>query len=410
MANEIIKMVEEYVLNLLTEKSSPDKVYHDLEHTKDVVKQARKIGEGMELKTSDLELVTIAAWFHDVGYIETKEGHEEISARYAREFLTTNGYPEDKINTITNCILATKVPQRPKNLVEEILCDADLHHLGSDYFNDRNDLFRMETEKNIDHELSDMEWLKGTIDFMSEHKYFTAYAKDKFQEEKNENLYKLQKKLKKKLKKSEEAKIWEEKIAIEKERLQNKKDTLNKPERGVETMFRNVTRTHMELSGMADSKANIMISVNTLILTAVVAVMSRKLDSNPHLIIPTIIITLVSLVTLIFAIMVTRPIITSGIFTKDDITRKRANLLFFGNFYKMNLDDFTWGMSELITDKDYLYTSMIKDFYYLGQVLGKKYKNLRICYNIFMYGLIISVIAFTIAVIIAPVPTDLGTF
>ena len=72
----------------------------------------------------------------------------------------------------------------------------------------------------------------------------------------------------------------------------------------------------------------------------------------------------------------------------------------------MKLDDFTWGMKALIEDKDYLYGSMIKDFYFLGQVLGHKYKYLRLCYNVFMYGLIISVIAFAIAIILYP-ETDL---
>jgi hypothetical protein len=87
--------------------------------------------------------------------------------------------------------------------------------------------------------------------------------------------------------------------------------------RGIETMFRNVMRTHVEFSGMADSKANIMISVNTLLLTAIIAILARKLDTNPHLILPTALITtVVSLVTLIYAVVVTRPKITSGIFTK----------------------------------------------------------------------------------------------
>ncbi len=200
----------------------------------------------------------------------------------------------------------------------------------------------------------------------------------------------------------------EKKIKVDREKIDVKKDQSFKTERGVETMFRNVMRTHVEFSSMADSKANIMISVNTLLLTAIIAVLARKLDSNPHLIIPTAILTLVSLVTLIYATLVTRPKITQGTFTKDDIENKKANLLFFGNFYKMKLDDFTWGMKSLIEDKDYLYGSMIKDFYFLGQVLGQKYRYLRVCYSIFMYGLVVSVIAFTIAIILYPEGTNLG--
>ena len=177
--------------------------------------------------------------------------------------------------------------------------------------------------------------------------------------------------------------------------------------RSIETMFRNTVRTHVDFSSMADTKANIMISVNTLVLTIMVSVMIRKLDSNPHLILPAAMLTITSLVTLVYAILVTRPKVSRGIFTEEDIKEKKVNLLFFGNFHKMTLKDFTWGMKEMMKDKEFLYDNMIMDFYYLGQVLGQKYQRLRICYTFFMYGLIISVLAFAIAFIMYP-GTDLG--
>ncbi len=177
--------------------------------------------------------------------------------------------------------------------------------------------------------------------------------------------------------------------------------------RGVETMFRNTIRTHVEFSSMADSKANIMISINTLILTAIVAFLAKSLDANPFLIPPAAILTIVSLSTLIMAIRVTRPQITSGIFTGEDIESKKTNLLFFGNFHNMELKDFEWSMKEMIEDSDYLYSSMIKDYYYLGQILGEKYKSLRITYTVFMYGIVISIIAFAISILFAPVDTQL---
>ena len=106
---------------------------------------------------------------------------------------------------------------------------------------------------------------------------------------------------------------------------------------------------------------------------------------------------IVCLGAMVFAILSTRPKITEGKLTRADIENKKSNLLFFGNFYNMNLDDFHWGMMEMIKDKDFLYSSMTRDLYFLGVVLAKKYKYLRVCYSIFMYGLIISVLAFSIA-------------
>ena len=91
---------------------------------------------------------------------------------------------------------------------------------------------------------------------------------------------------------------------------------------------------------------------------------------------------------------------TEGKTTSEDVANKTSNLLFFGNFYNMNLDEFHTGMMEMIKDRDFLYSSMTRDLYYLGIVLAKKYRYLRICYGIFMYGLIAAVALFAIAFLI----------
>ena len=149
---------------------------------------------------------------------------------------------------------------------------------------------------------------------------------------------------------------------------------------------------------MADSKANIMISVNTIIISIIISVLIQKLDTNPHLIIPTSILLISCLVTIIFSILATRPNVSSGMFSRNDVEKRKTNLLFFGNFHKMKLEDYEWGMRELMEDSSYLYGSLIRDIYFLGVVLGKKYRLLRISYTIFMFGLVVSVLAFIISV------------
>ena len=401
--SDLLEKASEYASGIISEKLPKGIVYHNLDHTKEVVTTAEEIGKNSGLSSDDMEMLLLAAWFHDSGITETYNNHEEKSAQIAREFLAMNKYPDEKINTVSNLIIVTKIPQNPKNLLEEIICDADISHIGRKGFNTRSQLLRAEWETLQNKKITDFEWLKSNIEFVAGNKFRTRYAKQNFEKQRLKNLDKLQKKLRKEVTEMPPA-INEESNFTETDKIRKDKGG----ERGVETMFRNVIRTHVEFSGMADNKANIMISVNTLVLTAIIAILARKLDANPHLIIPTALITLVSLTTLVIATIVTRPKITSGTFTKEDIEKKKANLLFFGNFYNMDLKNFEWGMRELINDKDYLYGSMIKDFYYLGQVLGHKYKYLRICYNIFMYGLIISVIAFAVAVFIHP-ETDLGS-
>ena len=153
------------------------------------------------------------------------------------------------------------------------------------------------------------------------------------------------------------------------------------------------------LSDIADTKANILLSVSAITLSIALSSLFPKLDKpdNYYLIYPTLLFLLITVVTMIFSILSTRPKVTSGTFSKDDIAKRKVNLLFFGNFHKMPLEDFQEGMTELMNDRDYLYKSLMKDLYFLGIVLNKKYKLLRIAYNIFMVGIIVSVIAFVIA-------------
>ena len=104
---------------------------------------------------------------------------------------------------------------------------------------------------------------------------------------------------------------------------------------------------------------------------------------------------------IIFAILATRPNVNKGTFTKEDIAAKKINLLFFGNFFRMDLAEYDWAMREMMNDKEYLYGSMIKDIYFLGVVLARKYRFLRISYNIFMFGLIVAIIAFGAAFVLS---------
>ncbi|MBC7902398.1 MAG: HD family phosphohydrolase, partial [Gemmatimonadaceae bacterium] len=226
--------------------------------------------------------------------------------------------------------------------------------------------------------------------------YFTDYAKEKFEPIKQEQI-----------------KIAEEKYGlshIEPEKpaphRHEEKEEHNQPEkktkpivpsRGIETMFRTTSANHFTLSSMADSKANIMISVNSIIISITVSVLFDKLTLYPYLIIPTAMLICVCLSTIIFAILATRPNVSGGVFTKEDIEEKKTNLLFFGNFHKMRLEEYQWGMKEMMKDSDYLYGSMIKDIYFLGVVLARKYRYLRISYTIFMFGLIVAISAFAVA-------------
>lgn len=192
MDKSYLQKVEDYVLSILTERTPPKNIYHSIDHTKEVVAASYEIGTNENLTPSELELVQIAAWFHDLGYIEIAEGHEQISAMYASNFLTEVSYPSENIDLVIGCILSTKVPQKPKNRLEKILCDADLSHLGRKSFFERNDKYRAELQNYHHRVMTEYEWITKTIDFITRHRFSTDYAINNFSEQKKENIRLLQ--------------------------------------------------------------------------------------------------------------------------------------------------------------------------------------------------------------------------
>lgn len=400
----LIKRVKDYIDQFYANHTNPKIVYHNSEHTKAVVNAATQISNHYQLSDHDFFVTVTAAYFHDLGYyVAEAKGHESRSAELAQEFLTQLEVDEATINQVKGCILATKIPQQPQNLLEQIVCDADLFHFGTDEFGERNKLMRKETEITKDITIDKNDWRKSTITFLESHHFNTDYAKLLLDKTKSENLEKLLKKSEEKEKTTNTVAVTDnpvEKPAKEKEEHKKKdKKTPVKTDRGVETMFRISSTNHQRLSDMADNKAHLLLTVNSIIISVLLSMLLRKLDEYPHLTIPAFLLVATSVITMVFAILATRPTIPSGRFTREAIEEKNVNLLFFGNFYKMSLEEYAWGMRQVMDDYEFLYGSLIRDVYAQGVVLGKKYKLLRKGYNIFMFGIIVSVIAFLIAVI-----------
>lgn len=172
--------------------------------------------------------------------------------------------------------------------------------------------------------------------------------------------------------------------------------------RGIETMFRTSYRVHMDLSSLADNKANIMISVNGLIISITLGALAPRIASSPILLIPMGVLVLGCLAALVYAVLAARPRVSSKPVTLADIERNSANILFFGNFVNMPEDEFVEGMVDLMQRTDHLYINMIRDLYGLGQVLKRKFKLLRVSYNLFMAALVLGVGLFFLAFALDP--------
>lgn len=387
--SSLLEKTDNFVLELFEKKLPNSCIYHNYDHTKRVFKSTKEIIDNTNLSVEDQEVLLLTALLHDTGYSESTDNHEEHSVEIAKDFLSKQKVSEEVIAKVSEQIMATKMEHNPTNLLEEIIRDADASHFAKDYYGETSELLRREFKLNKIKNLNTTDWLKANIDlFTNKHRYYTDYAIEHWQPKKEENLAKMleeQERLKKQKKK-------------EKEKLK-KMLKEESPEKGIQTLFRVTLRNHLKLSDIADTKANILLSVNAIIISLALSNLIPKLDnpSNQYLIYPTLIFLLFSIASIVLSVLATRPNITSGEFTRKEIEEKKVNLLFFGNFHKMPLNEYKSAMAELMDDKEYIYDTMIKDLYFLGKVLHKKYKILRITYTVFMIGIITSVISFAIA-------------
>lgn len=193
-------------------------------------------------------------------------------------------------------------------------------------------------------------------------------------------------------------------VVGKKKKKKARKDKLGSS-RGIETMFRTSYRTHIDMSSLADSKANIMISINGLIMSIMIASISPKIDTNAWLLLPTSVLLIGCLISMVYAVLAARPRVTNREISLDDVRNDRANILFFGNFVNMDEADYTEGMKELLQNPDALYLNMIRDIYSLGRVLARKFHYLRISYAVFMAALVVGVSFFLLVLLTVVVRT-----
>lgn len=395
---ELLGKVGGYVRAYIEEHANPGLLYHNIAHTERVVAAATDIGRHYGLGGRDLFVVLAAAWFHDIGYYDDINHHEQVGAARAEVFLKGEGVDDDTVAAVTAAIMATRVPQSPSSQLEQIVCDADLYHFGTDEFGELNKLLRKEAEAVHGIHISKEEWADSTIHLLANHHYFTGYCKEHLKKKKRANLEKLEGKFREYTKTLNPI---DELLQEQKEEKRKSDvdpyDVTMEPERGVETLFRIASATSQRLSEQADTKAHILISVNSILISVFLTLVVRRVEEYPYLMWPVSIIIAVNLATIVFSILATRPRVPNGVFATDSIDKEEVNLLFFGNFYKMNYHDYSSSMFRILKSERLLYSSLVRNLYEQGIVLGQKYRMLKIAYNVFMFGFVISVIVFVVA-------------
>ncbi len=183
------------ILNKLKNELPANLYYHSIDHTLDVYHCAESIGKEEGVSDSDLKLLLVATIYHDAGYLEQNHNHEQISCDIARKYLPQFKYTQEDIDIICGIIMATKIPQRPKTYLEEIICDADLNYLGrTDFFSIGESLYREMFA--FGYIKNKIEWNRVQLDFMRQHHFFTPTAIKHNNSQKEKNLILVQSKIK----------------------------------------------------------------------------------------------------------------------------------------------------------------------------------------------------------------------
>lgn len=405
---DLIKAAKKTASEIMQRSMAPEPyAYHNVHHVEEMKDVALSLAEAYNLSEKQVADVELACWFHDVGYGNGAEGHEDRGAAEWEKFAATQQLSADRTKAVRDLILATKMTYKPSTLTEKIIKDADCAHVGSKEYFDISARLKQELENLSNKPITDKDWLTQNLKFLHAHTFYTPVAGSKFNPRKRKNLLKVQKQLSELLAYEESVKEVDLE-GVDQDLLQGLPST--RADRGIETMFRVTLRNHNNLSVIADNKANIMLSINSIMLSIVISSLASKLDTNAQLIVPTILLTATCLVSIIIAVFATRPKISGAPYSDEAFLNKKFNMLFFGNFFKLPLDKFEWGIDTLMNNEDLLYSSLTKDLYFLGLVLARKYRLLWWCYNVFTVGMIITAFSFIyVFVTMEPKEMPLGT-
>ena len=183
LPEELIELVYKDLSNKLDSKYH----YHNLHHTKRVINSAKQIGNHFNLSRDDWRDLLTACLLHDYGFIKSHIDHEEIGAQISKEILPGYYFSDDHIESVSSLILITKVEEKPSNLLESIIRDADLEYIGSDDFQKISEYLKKEWLECgvVDNE---NQFYKIQYEFLLSHNFYTAYMQEKGRDQKIKNI------------------------------------------------------------------------------------------------------------------------------------------------------------------------------------------------------------------------------
>ena len=389
----VLQQAQAHVLNYFNQRQDARLVYHNYQFATAHAEQVHALGSAENLDQGQLETALLAAWFGNVGYLSAYENFLDQSLREAESFLRSCQYPDNKIEQVLKCLNLLSGTVKPESVAQKVFFDAFQIVAFIEDYELRSPLLKLEWELVQNRQLSKLEWANIQLRQLLGVQLFTHTARKLFEPVLGQ-LIKNHKELVDKYTCSG-ARSWEDAGIPRKFQGIERKI----PGSAIQTFFRSNYRNHINLSNIADGKANIMISVNSILISVLITVLTYRnvAETNPVILMPIVIFLLTGLASFIFAVLSARPKVTSLLHKNMSKDKIKKNIVFFGNFVNLDLDQYEEAMDAMFRDSELIYGNMTRDLYYLGKVLDKKYRFLTVSYTIFMIGFVAAVGTFLFA-------------
>ncbi|MDH7912925.1 Pycsar system effector family protein [Winogradskyella sp. SYSU M77433] len=397
--SQIVNNIKDYTFEII-DKESDKNLYTTISRVYRIEKNINTIIKEDKIENIDIDCLYLANYVLNIEQATTKANtlnfkDSETSINEILDSLRLKfKLNSETVNRVKTIIIESFPFNETKLLESKIISDANIMDFAGNQGRDR--LKKMYEQMILkDFKLSKSNWYDTLIGILDAYRITTHFGQTRVQP----SIDKLYKSLRKERKdhKNHTNLILQKELKISDQEIKKLKKDISKikgrDDRGIQTLFRNTSRNHYTLNKMVDGKARIMITINSIILSLILGGIIGKSSNEVVLNIPSIIFAVTNLISIAFAIISITPNKTQGNFTEEDIRSKKGNLLYFGNFHNMHYRDFEWAFLQLLQDKDYLYTSMIKDFYYQGQILQVKNKLIRISLYSFLIGLVVAIVS-----------------
>ena len=379
----LLRDVERYVRGLLNEELPAAYLFNNLDRTLERVYQGGRFADALALSEEEREVLLLALWFRGAGFTRDGEAPLAASADIAAEWLSQCQVDPDIIERVGALIRRSAPERQPETRLDKVMRDVVWSFLGQKSFFGLSNLLRLERESLEGRSYTSHEWQQRMRDRLVNSNYYTEYGRSEFLNRKVKNIAKQRKNL----------------IKAEQNRI--RRQTGKDFGRGVDTVYRVAFRNHINLSRIADGKANMIITINTAVLSAGITIGTltmtssswmQDLTQNWPLLLPVVVLMISSLAAVVFAVFSAIPKVSSAAFSEEELENHQVSMLYFGNFLQLREPTFVRYLRELKRDQEILYDDLSRDLYTLGVVLQKKYRLLTIAYRIFVIGLVLSLL------------------